>query len=96
MNVSGRSHSTCVEWLKSLGTTFVDVLICAKGKEPFYEEHVADMTTLPDTVRMSLERARGSVAVYPWMNGWVLHRLGQPVRNYATKEAAEMVAIHRA
>ena len=57
---------------------------------------MADTSTLPETVRMSLERGLCRMAVYPWGDQWCLAQLGKEPRFYPNKEAAEMVAIHSA
>jgi hypothetical protein len=83
------------KWLESIGTKLIDVLFVLPNKT-MTEAHVADPDMIEVTVRMSLDRfPKPSYAVLPCSKGWALHCSTKPVRHYQTKEAAEMVAIHR-
>lgn len=92
-----RSDSDQEAWLKSLGITFVDVFVRYKG-EITYEQHVDDPRTLADTVRLSMERRVGAIAVFPYCGMWAVcapyTQSDKQTRYYDTKEAAEMIAIH--
>lgn len=58
------------------------------------ELHVNDPLTLAETVAMSLARTGARWAVYPDGDLWALTGKGK-TRHYPSREAAEMVAIHR-
>lgn len=79
-------------WLETLGAKLVEVTFYRKG-EQFTERHVNDPDTLAETVAMGVSR-HNALAVIPSAKGWDLIGLGSP-KTYPTKEAAEMVAIHR-
>lgn len=59
------------------------------------ENHVDDPLTLAETIAMSMGRTNAKWAVYPDGGRWALTGKGT-TRHYDTREAAEMVAIHRA
>ena len=58
------------------------------------ENHVDDPMTLAETIAMSMDRTGAIWAVYPDGDLWALTGRGR-TRHYPTREAAEMVAIHR-
>lgn len=94
------SAATYKGWMERLGTKFVDVTLFPPGKEPVVEQHVDDVSTLPDTVKLAMGRTKSRFAVYPWGGRWCLAEPGHPeatkkLRYYDTEEAAHMVAIHR-
>lgn len=100
-NISQAARSQTVDWLEELGTKFVDVTLLARkpsGTEILVEQHVDDLTTLPETIRMSMERLRADYAIYPYMGRWCLvsqfKERAKMLRYYDSKEAAEMVALH--
>jgi len=87
------------DWLRRR-VKLVDVTFFPRGKEPYTERHVDDVSTLPETVKMSLDRGLAYAAVYPYGGRWCLAWPTHPdedkrLRYYDNKEAAEMVAIHR-
>jgi hypothetical protein len=76
------------------GTKLVRVFFVGKDGRLFEELHVDDPTTLAETVAMSLARSHARWAVWPDGTLWALTGGGR-TRHYPSKEAAEMVAIHR-
>lgn len=86
-------------WQLELRTKLVEVLFFDAKGETFTEKHVDDSTTLPETARMTMERLVLSYAVFPYLGRWCLVTPGKSptklFRYYDTREAAEMVAIHR-
>jgi len=99
-NISQLAREHGANWLRNLGLKLIEVTFYPQGDEPFVEEHVDDLSTLPETVRMTMERkSRVDYAVYPYVGQWCLvsprKRPEKLLRYYNTKEAAEMVAIHR-
>lgn len=87
------------DWLRGR-VKLVDVTFFPRGEEPYTERHVDDVSTLPETVKMSLDRGLSYAAVYPFGGRWCLAEPGHPevtkkLRYYDTEEAAHMVAIHR-
>ena len=90
-------------WLASLGSKFVDVSLWVPspggdGMVFTTERHVDDLTTLPETIALSLDRLKGTAAIYPYMGRWALATPAKDppkrLRYYDAREAAEMVAIH--
>lgn len=95
-----KSRSDQAQWLSDLGVALVQVQLFVKGRW-IDERHVADITTLEETVSMSLKRLGGNYAVTPWQGRWALFTVPSGprrmrLRYYDTREAAEMVAMHRA
>lgn len=86
------------DWLLELRTKLIEVLFFDKDGQQFEEKHVDDCSTLPETVRMTMERLVCRYAVYPYMGRWCLvspHKSPtRLLRYYDTQEAAVMVAIH--
>ena len=97
--LSKLARGTQEEWLASLNTKLVDVMFFTQQGEQLDERHVDDSSTLPETVRMTMERLNLAYAVYPYMGRLCLVTPGKSptklLRYYDTREAAEMVAIHR-
>lgn len=93
------ARDTQAEWLADLNARLINVLFFDEDGRPFEERHVDDVSTLPETVRMTMERLRCTYAVYPYMGRWCLVAPSKAplklLRYYDTREAAEMVAIHR-
>lgn len=80
-------------WMESLGAKLVEVTFYSRGRQ-YTERHVRDPDTLAETVRMTCDRL-GGMAVIPDNSGWLLVGSGEMGKRYPSKEAAEMVAIHR-
>lgn len=98
--LTGTAADTAEEWLTGLGTKFIDeqLFIPKDGRiEHSIEHHVDDCSTLPETVRLSMERCQARYAIYSYMGRWCLITPGKSptrrIRYYDTREAAEMVAI---
>lgn len=89
------SRTPTEEWIGTLGTTFIEVSFYVKGAF-VREQHVDDPETLEETIRMAIGRIGGRCALYDagGEKGWCLLSHDR-VRHYDTKEAAEMVMIHR-
>ena len=82
-------------WLETLKVKLVEVTFFAPDGEMFSQQHVEDITTLVETIRMTMERWNCRYAVHPYMGRWCLVTAPGRLRYYDTREAAEMVAIHR-
>lgn len=80
-------------WMETLGASFQDVRVCLKDGTWTKERHVMDPETIDTTVEMSLG-SRATYAVYFKRGSWTLRGPAGRVREYPTREAAEMVAIH--
>jgi len=87
-------------WLDNmLKSKMVDVWFRGRDGELFSERHVADPTTIFETVEMSIKRFPGKSAAFPYQGRWCVYTpRGGPreFRYYDTREAAEMVLIHNA
>lgn len=81
-------------WLEQLGMQFVEVFLIRRDGSYTTERHVNDAFTLPEAVAMSMSTTGAVWAVYPDGDRWALTGKGK-TRYYPTREAAEMVAIHR-
>ncbi len=92
------SRSETEEWLESLGTQFRNVWLYARRNgsyEWFDEQHVDDPETFEVTVEMSRARFGASYVVYEHGGKWILiGGKSEHPREYPSREAAEMVAIH--
>lgn len=93
------SETDTEKWLASLGTPFVTVWFLDRNGGLMDERHVADPDTIFETVKMTIERLGLRSAVLPWQGRWCLYtpfgKLLEQQRFYDTREAAEMVMIHR-
>lgn len=94
------TSNTGTNWAQALNTKFVDVTLYVVkdgAVTPAIERHVDDLTTLPETIRMSITQRGARYAVYSYMGRWCLvspHKdLSKRLRYYDTQEAAEMTAI---
>lgn len=81
-------------WHPHLGLPTVDVFVIMADGRIEHETHILDPVTVAETVAMSLSRTGARWAVYPDGDLWALTGKGK-TRHYPSREAAEMVAIHR-
>lgn len=68
--LTGTAADTAEEWLTDLGTRLIDVQLFVPKDgvvKHIVERHVDDCSTLPETVRLSMERCQARYAVYPYM-----------------------------
>lgn len=98
-SIAKQSSEQSTEWLSSLGMKFIDVQFFKSDGSIVAEPHVSDLTTLPETVRMKMDRdASITHALYPYGGRWCLVCPGAPllkrIRYYDSQEAATMVARH--
>lgn len=90
--LTGRAGSD--ERIIDFGLPMIEVFLIMRDGRMETETHVNDPTTLAETVAMSMSRTRARWAVYPDGDKWALTGKGK-TRHYPTREAAEMLAIHR-
>ncbi len=94
------SETDTEKWLASLGTQFIDVWFLDRNGGLMDERHVADPDTIFETVKLTIERLGCRAAVLPYMGRWCVYAPAKAppknLRYYDTREAAEMVMIHRA
>lgn len=94
------NRSETEAWLETLGSRFVEVHFYTRrdGHLTWLEErHIDDPETLFTTICMSLERLGGRFAVHPDRGDYVLvDARERTTKLYGSREAAEMVAMHRA
>lgn len=87
------------KWLRSLGAKFVDVWLCLPNGDLVDERHVDDPETLETTVQMSMDRLDARTDMFPCDDRWCVfspyRAEAKRYRYYPTREAAEMVMIHR-
>lgn len=93
------SETDTEKWLTTqLKLPLVTVWFERRG-ELIDEKHVNDESTIFETVKMTIERLGLRSAVLPWQGRWCLYtpfgKLLEQQRFYDTREAAEMVMIHR-
>lgn len=90
------TRSETEKWLEGLGMRFRQVWFLTPNGW-LEESHVDDPETFDTTVDTSRQRLRARYVLYPYEGKWVLigGRCGY-AKDYPTREAAEMVAIHNA
>lgn len=72
----------------------IRVVFCARGGVWKDEYHISDPITLPETIRMTMDRTGARYAIHRSGTGWVLIGGRKQRREFTTREAAEMTAIH--
>lgn len=94
--VTPNTRANAEAWLGSLGIPMIDVTFLRGDGSWQVEKHVDDELTIAETIAMTLRNSTYLYALRPYHGRWELR--GQKVntvRYYDSKEAAEMVAIHR-
>lgn len=99
MTTTPNNRDRTAEWMKGLGTRFVNVNFIMPDGSVKTEEHVDDTSTLGDTILMSMQRLRCKIAWFHYGDEWAMLRhasLAEPgtLRRYPTEAAAEMAARH--
>lgn len=85
------------DWMKSLGVKFCDVWFYTSRRTWKHEPQVKDDDTFLEAISMAFVRLLATHAL--WFDGemWcLLIRVSGDTKRYPSREAAEMVAIHRA
>jgi hypothetical protein len=82
------------EFIVRCGVPMIEIFFIDRRGQMTSENHVNDPFTLAETIAMSMDRTGAHWAVYPDGEFWALTGKGK-TRHYQSKEAAEMVAIHR-
>lgn len=97
-HLRGAARSNQEAWLAQCGVKFIPVKIFLNDGTVGEESHVDDLTTICETVKMSMDRVGSRASVYPYMGRWAVYMPSKPIlkqlRYFDTEEAAFMVARH--